>query len=478
MKLIESDIIDFFYIEEESDLKELYILLEDYKGYVAIDTETYGNPNKGGKNKGLNPHNSLIALIQINIEDNSTPWVINVKNIGIDKCKSLIELLYTKHLEDITLIAHSASFEYKMFLSNFDIKFKNIKDSKTAMCTHAVSVGWKATRSKGFSLATLAKDYFLDSKGYGIILDKTLQTSSWENTNLSKEQLIYSAIDVGAPKGSFNPYLNKPLYSIVIEGYRLFENLSIELKQHEVFLLDQKMVAILALSEYNGCFMNKEVLKGIIAECKKSTNKSIINICKGLRIPVQYSPELIDGKLVSQIHISNQISTVLNNSKELVKLFNNQLESTGLRLSNAQKASIEVLLKDLESIEKDIENKAINEEELVNTSIESKELLLDKYTELTNKEELIKLIDLVKDYINYKNKEVLRREAFKYLSAIDENTNCVHYPVNSVGASTGRMTSSQEESSNSNQDKTNLLAVSGRQSVIISIPVDKLNACN
>jgi hypothetical protein len=467
MKLIESDIIDFYLIKDIDELKELDSFINSYKGYACIDTETYGNPNKPGKNKGLNPHNSLIALLQINIEENAIPWVIDIKSIGLSNSLFFIETLYNKHLQDITLIAHSASFEYKMLLSNFNIKFRNIKDSKTAMCSHAVSTGWKAARAKGFSLYTLAKDYFNNSRGYGLVLDKSLQTSNWEETNLTKEQLIYSAIDVGAPKGSWNPYKNKPLYSIVIEGYRLFEDLSIELNQHEVFLLDQKMVPILSLSEYNGCYMNTHILKGIVKECESSINKSILSLCKILKLPIQYSLNLIEDKLVRQIVIPNEISTVLNNSKKLVDLFNIQLKQTGLKLTNAQKNSIETLLKDLEQIEKSID-----------TEEEPSEIDIDldnsnRYKELESKEELNKLIFLVKEYINYKNKEVLRREASKYLSAIDDNTEAVHYPINSVGASTGRMTSSQDEASN--QDKTNLLAVSGRQSVIVNIPLELIN---
>lgn len=439
MKFIESDLIDFYLIDSNSDIEHLVKSLDYYKGALGLDIETYADIDTWGcEANALDPHTAKARLISISSKGNPNPWVIDL--INISNSELLINYLYKRHFKDY-LIAHNASFDHNIIRSNWNYKFSNIRDTKTAMATNDVTTGWKAGSFRGRTLNALGRDYFY------VVRDKELGKSDWRKRNLDKEQLIYSALDVGAPKGYINKYTGTVLHSILIEGFELLRSISESIGQLLAFDLDQDMVTPIADMEYFGIPLCPSILDSISKECSKNINDSVREICKELKVSIQKEPYRdIDGKIKFRTIIPKQVSKLINSNTKLVDELNKFLKSNfGIKLDNLQTSTLENLLKSLKDQDQDL----VDKDSLWNTEIG---------------------IDLVDALLNYKRHDKILGDCKKYKSSLNPKTKRMHSSIIPVGTSTSRMASKGSGSGM----KINLQAVSTKD-VIFDISEDEMN---
>lgn len=456
MRDFNSDVLDFRVAESDKDVETLITSIKketsnSKRRYYALDLET--KPIDSKRPGGALIHtNALIRLVQIFSISWSMPYVIDVDKISRECLISFFTLLEEIHYKNVVLIAHNASYEYIIIRQVLGIRLNNIKDTYTALCTLNVSHGWKEGLKRGLSLADMARDLF------DIRLDKTLQNSRWIGKRLSDKQLIYSAIDVSAPKGNINPFTNKPLRSILIEAYRLIEYICCnKLKEQWAFDLDQRCVPVMAEMKFTGWSINDPLKNVLLETVREYKEDSLKELCKGLKIPVKYDP------FKDEYIVPSWITTNFNNPKKLVSILNDLLKNIdkSLMISNSESKILLDLLKriedvyensskELESIEEDIEGNRfndLNDEPLYNNDEENSEeyeekayeLILEKREENKNIEE--KKV-LVENIVNYKRYSKYYEFVKKYLDEIDPITNRLHLSIKSVGTSTGRCASS------------------------------------
>ena len=441
MHLIEGESISFHYLTDKTHLSQVSCLLDnDNIQYIAIDTETTPDVNTWGQQaNALNPHTSLVRLIQLKIDVYKYPIVIDVKKIGREEVKGLLNQLCDKH-KNLKLIAHNASYEYMMFKSNWNICFINIKDSMTAMATLGVSIGWKSIRDKGLKLSTLARELF------DVHLDKSQQVSVWSRLNLTNKQLEYAALDVGAPYNTKSLITNQSVDSIIIDGYKQIERICREdLQQEKAFELDQSIIPYLAEIEYNGILINKQILKSIQESVSKRETSSLLTICKELGISVEsqliYNPDKNDFEVKPLI--PHQVLSIVNSNSKLLNKVNQILNDKFRRsLDNLQGSTLGKVIK---SLEIDEEGDDFEEEDI---------------------ETGINLLDAI---IQYKLNWKVNSDINKYLSLIDP-LGRIHRPIRCIGTSTGRMSSKDEEEAG---DKANLQAISTKK-IIFTINEEDL----
>lgn len=404
MGVIESSLGKCIYITEQEELDHLVEVLGLVREMIAIDTEAYALSSKyGSKASALDPHTSQCRLISMYWLSAEMPYVIDIKDLNLEGLKR--ELLR----EDLEKVSHYATYDMKLIKVLLGVWLPNWRCSSIAMATLGVSNGWKASSFRGHKLKDLARDYF------SIHLDKELGKSDWSG-ELSKKQILYSAIDVSAPKGTSTK-------SILIEGYALLKQASIEAGQEWSFNLDQDVVPILARAEYNGLPVSVNVLEAVSNSSQELVQIKKMGLCKKLGIPVQESIEVgNDGEFILELIIPEWASTLLNNNKGLVKYMDKVLRtSTGVGLSDLKAETLEAALKQIEEVE---------EEELIQTDLDLG-------------------IELINELLSYKRLAKLHTEAGKYIEVLNPVTNCIHTTTRCIGTSTGRMSSSGDKEATS-----------------------------
>lgn len=429
MNIIKTSNIDFYYLVKKEEIDYVMSLLNGPIKYIAIDTETTPDViNWGNEAKALIAKTSLVRLIQLKIDLYNYPIVIDVFKIGKENITPLLQRLYQLHLSKVELIAHNSSYEYMMFKSNWDISFINIKDSMTALATLAVSIGWKSLQNRGFGLKDLAKDLF------NVSIDKSQQTSDWSLPELDVEQLQYAALDVGAPRNTFNLYNKQPTESIIIEAYKSIKDVNFNnFNQGSSFHLDQKVIPYLAECEYHGLYVNIPLLLSIIKKSKALKDKALMDICNDLNISLETKLSLnpITKEFEVDIVIPPQVINIINSDKKLLERANSFLETKGIHLNNLQSSYLNKVISNIDN----------DNEEYIDEKIE--------------------IPSILRSIIDYKLYRKLETDASKYQS-ISSLTGCVHRPIRSVGSSTGRMSARGTEDED---DKANLQAVSTKKIV-------------
>lgn len=400
MNLIRSDKLDFFYINREEDLARLHKVVPiSSLSYIALDTESYALTEYGSKANALDPYTSRVRLISLHIDGET--YVIDCHYVNPR------ELLIK--LSDCTVIAHNAVHDIKAIKASFDIDIP-LKCTHTALCTLAVSTGWKAYLMMGKALDDLARDFF------SVVIEKKLSISDWSLDELSHEQLLYSALDVAAPKSL------EGVSSIIIEAYKRIEQTCEEIGQKMAFDLDQDMVPILADMAINGLPMNKELLSIASEDLSRVIDKSVLKLCRTLSIPIEERLSFDNGRACKKVFIPPNSSKLLNNNSDLVKLVSNKLKSSGEPLSDLQADTLLSYIKALESADEEEEGE---DKELGN---QFKDVDFD--------------IQLLKDLLEYKKMFKLKGEVDKYISNLNVVTGCLHTNTNVIGTATARMSSS------------------------------------
>lgn len=136
---------------------------------LGVDIETAGE-------NGLDPYKSSIRLVSLS--DGGRNCVIDVWACGLPDALKWI-LTYP----GIQKFAHNAQFEYINFYQQWKIEAKNL------WCTMLLE---QITRN-GLEYTFNLKDTVNRRLGY--VMGKELQSSDWNQPNLSEEQLLYSALD-------------------------------------------------------------------------------------------------------------------------------------------------------------------------------------------------------------------------------------------------------------------------------------------
>lgn len=405
MQLIKTEDIDVYYVSEDQDIAIVIDFCLSYN-LLAVDTETKVDLNKLNSS-ALDPHSANISLVQVNSIDNSIPYLLDFLLLS----KEAKELFNEKVLmnKDIRKIIHYASFDLKQFYSEFKTWPVNVWCTQTLMKSLGITVGMKASLFRGHSLKDMSRDYF------DVFLDKTEATSSWGERPLKLEQLGYAGLDVGAPK-------NSKYKCLLLEGYYLFKDQLDLLDQQIAYESDQQAVLICAKMEYEGMYVDKDILTRILNYAQEQTNIHRKYLVEELGFTIYSDTELNEeGEWELVQVIPDKIKTLLNNNKGLVSFINQHITKKGEQpLTSLQADEVKVYLDNLE-IEAD-ENKIIYDEDFLNYKYES--------------------INLIKNLLRYKKYNKLVSECTKYFDVINKNTSRVHAGFVSVGSSTGRMSSS------------------------------------
>ncbi len=408
MQLKQTLEIDFYLLHEPEDIILLAEKLSSLT-LVAFDSETYPLVELyGGRASGLDPHTGRQRLWQFNWEGNRTPYLVDLLKVGLDNLSPLIEQLKR---EDLIKLAFNMSFDRKMTRGTAGFWLPNTKCCRVVMQRIGICTGFKSSQMRKNSYLAMCRDYF------GVIIDKVEQLSDWSLPELSLDQLIYAALDVGAPKSSGHD-------SLLIQGYLMLkEALEAEppLGYGVAFPLevDQQANELLAEIEYAGMPINQELLESLMVTARAELEICKEKLCRDLAIPVEQQLVFIGGVPDIQVVIPDKVSRMLNNPASLTKLINERLaETIGEPLTDVQSGTLEAVLKALQ---------------------QEVETLDDQGDDFNFLSEFNFGIELVDNVLRYKT--LLKLTGTNYLALVNPVTGCLHSSFNILGASTGRMSS-------------------------------------
>jgi len=425
MRLITTPNIDIRYATTDKDMKEVISFCKD-TDLLATDTETKVDLTKIDAT-ALDAHSAKISLVQVNHIDCAEPYLIDFLSMSPDaKAEFNEEVLMNNNIRNVL---HNARFDLKQFYAEFGTWPVNVWCTMVLMKSLGVCTGMKASIFRGHGLKDMARDYF------DLDLDKTEAVSQWGARPLRLEQYGYAGLDVGAPKDS-------GFKCLLLEGYHLFKNQLDELGQEIAYIADQKAMLVSAKMEYTGMYIDTDILTKIYDYAVDQTNSYRKYLVEELGFTVYYDTDIDDdGEWVSVQVIPDKIKKLLNNNKGLVTYINDHMANRGESILSSLQA--EEVKNYLDLLEADTDEQEGYDEDYLNYKYDS--------------------IKLIKGLLKYKKFNKLVSECEKYFKVINRNTNRVHAGFNSVGTSTGRMSSS---------GKLNLQQVSNVQA-IINLPRDK-----
>lgn len=383
--------ISYLYVTNVKDLLPIIDKVSQAE-ILACDTEVRADFDKHPKATWKDPHTSKVRLFQLFNEEWSCPAIVDVLKIGVEDTMPLIEeLAKPEHIK----VFHNASYDLKVIRSTFGLWMDNVYCTMIMMQRLGLCVGLKNSKNRGHSYASLASDFF------DIDISKAQQSSDWSLLDLSKEQLSYAALDVGAPKSS-------GIKSILLEAYRrIGDSLTNEYEVSTSFDLDIRSLKAVAKIEYGGIPVAKETLNSVMEDIKAKLEDMKIDIARMLGLPVSQYTSFEDGKLAIKYAVDDNVSKILNNPSKMVGLINKIL---GDKLDDMKKESLISLLKDLEEEEDDV----------LDTDIE-----------------------IIRKIIDYKR--MLKICGTDYGSMINPITKCLSSNYKIIGASTGRMSSGKSD---------------------------------
>jgi DNA polymerase-1 len=219
---------------------------------LGLDIETAKlPPHKQQEKAGLDPHLSLIRLVQVGT--GKAVYIFDIDTLGI---KSL------KPLWDLPMVAHNAVFEMK-HLIHAGVDVQDID------CTMLMA---NALNGKLPSLSDMAQDYL------GWNISKEQQVSDWNTQSLSQEQLAYAALDAFA----------------VFRLYEILHRQLREKKRFAVYALMRNAQKATAKLELNGSYFDTEGHKKLISKWQdaKETVDSELKHLLGLEINPGSSKQL------------------------------------------------------------------------------------------------------------------------------------------------------------------------------------------
>ncbi len=279
---------EYEYIRTEEAANKALDVLEKEK-ILGIDTE----------GTGLDPHTAKVLLVQVGNETMS--YIFDAHKLDLAKNERFKKLLENpKTLK----ILQNAKFDYKMLITNFDIKLSNIYD--TMLAEQILSAGLGGI---SFGLLGITQRYLdLDlTKEVG----KTF-TQLHLGQDFSKAQLEYSALD-----------------TLVL--FPIFQQQWPKLKKEDlikVAKLEFAVTTVVGDMELNGIYLDKKKWRGILSNLQVKRDELAQEFQEMVR--PHYSVSQTD--MFSSNGLSDAIN--INSQMQLMDLFNNRLhlglDSTGV----------------------------------------------------------------------------------------------------------------------------------------------------
>lgn len=300
------------YITEREDLLMALDILRPFK-LLALDTESY--PLRIARASGLDPHTSRVRLLSLCSKE-GPPYLFDI--LALSKDPTNIQTLKEFLLESRHYVAHNASYDCKVIKGTLGIWVKNIRCSMVGYQTLALATGHDAARKRGFSLQAMLRDILR------IPIDKTEQKSDWSRPTLTLSQLNYAALDVGAPPG-------QPFNSSLLQCWLLIKEAALKLNMKRVWDLNQDLVPVLAMMEFEGLDVNKPYLKTLQKGLEEYLEPLMIDLARILKLPLEERLIMKGGQPTKVYKVPRETETQLNNKADLVHIVNKQL---GLTLPN------------------------------------------------------------------------------------------------------------------------------------------------
>lgn len=420
MQITKGEDIDFYYITEPEDVEPVAKRL-DQQSIFATDTEVEAlHDQYGEKASWRDPHTSRVRLLQVAGEHDEIPYVLDVKKLGVENCRPVIDVLANPEKKKV---GHAFKYDLKVIKSTFDVWLPNSDCTMILMQRLGLCTGYKAAQIRGFSLKALARDYF------DITLSKVEQDSDWSTPILRSSQLEYAALDVGKPKSS------NLKHSILLDGYFLLKQV-LETEPPNGFgvaeslEIDQRCNEVLARCEYTGMPVSLDVLNAIYNQAREELQDRILKLCRDLEIPVEQRLNFNEAGIPYQeIIVPPKTLALLNNPKSLVERVNYKLSAIDKKLTDAQSGSLKSLLKQLKVTKEQAESEPSFEDQ-------SEEEELDHSYFI---EDICASSELIDNLLKYKS--LVKLVSIDYREIINVVTGCVHPEFLCIGASTGRMAS-------------------------------------
>lgn len=229
------------YLYEEKDLLTMLSSLSN-EDKIVYDSETIAF----AKDNSINVHLDKIRLSQMlgfNSDDVYVIDVVKALDLGnYDLLQNIfVELLYKKRI-----VGHNMIFDSAIMLSNFGIPIVDLDDTlamgKLIHCPirTANSETGKIETDFSLSLKNLCKHY-LD-----VDIDKEQQSSNWSK-NLTRDQLVYAAMDV-----VYTKKLYEKMYPIIKEKKYTVE-----------YEIERNAIPVTALCNVKGVYLDKNKIESL-----------------------------------------------------------------------------------------------------------------------------------------------------------------------------------------------------------------------
>lgn len=410
--------VSYWHITTATELEELLQLMKNtHTAELAVDTETAAAPHIKNSS-ALDRHTATVQLVQLMSMEWQCPCLIDVTVLGIKQCIPVIEMIRDKFVA----VAFNAKFDIQQIRSTFGVQLINVHCAQVNLKLIGGATGFKASKLRGNSYKAFCRDLFQ------VFLDKDSATSNWATVTKTDSQLVYAALDVGAHNSSdTNSYL--------LEGYLLLKDLIInQYNMEEIFYLEQENVVAMADAEYVGMPINTHLLDSLLTTTAEEIEQIKVDIATTLKLEVRQRLEKSGGAFKKVKYITPEVNKMLNSASALPTLVNKYLKGTGVQLDSAQGLAIEAAASLLDE-----------------THSEQKHLL----EQIVLYKNLTKVIDK------------------KWDELINPISGCIHPNFNTIGASTGRMSSSSDGGDN----KFNAQSLAKRK-VVVEVTEEQFMCCD
>lgn len=409
-------------IPSSSDFKKVFTLLYNFPT-VAIDLETYVPLKlKGHKaTSASNPHNTNISLLIIK-PDPSQPTII-IDWLAFEADPDFIPLVTDWLKTRECIVAHNSSFEIKFLRKHTGVLFFNFWCTRVAAQLIGNGLGGRFYQQiGGYSYKSLCFNFLnVNLKGKG-----SEQIDDWYTRPISDDKLKYAYHDVEylfPLKELFESVLLAPT-----PDYKYYKKLGqpwgFDCK--ELLDLEMQYKSCEADMQYNGLPFNEGLTstfqKGIF---DKSLNQGyLIDLATQLCDHFDYKKDvdLINGKTT----VGKEILSSLRSSQQLTKQLNTKFGKDTFK--NAEAAAILRLIELYELLGKGDSDPYYNDEEREN---------YQSLFSLENQDNF-KILKLLSEFKKFSKQADMNLT--KYLNS---TTHRIHPNFNSLGARTGRTTSSQ-----------------------------------
>lgn len=235
---------------------------------IGVDTET----------SGLDTFSVTWYLLQVSVDD--TVYIFDVQKLGLPFMVKVVDVI--QNCSRVKVL-HNAKYDIKVIMTNVGILITNVHDTMWTETLIHLGVGEVLS-----SLATLVALYT------GIVLDKKERVNFYENyTGITQELLTYSMLDVVYLVEIYNAQMKQ------IED----TNLS------RVYVLESRLVPVVAMMEYNGVLLDVEKWTKMADENKVKLEEARIDLHRLLLDSIDYSKYESATKALEALRISNPIST-------------------------------------------------------------------------------------------------------------------------------------------------------------------------